>query len=72
MVGCVQIEIQQLNFRLSYNDIKLFLAIAQSLPSLDKKKENRDSHRSHGDGKEMDGKGNLGMHGTCTLTYSVQ
>ena len=29
-----QIEVQQLNFRLSYNDVKLFLAIAQSLPNL--------------------------------------
>ena len=29
-----QVEIQQLNFRLSYNDIKLFLAIAQSLPPM--------------------------------------
>ncbi len=29
-----QVEVRQLNFRLSYNDIKLFLAIAQSLPPL--------------------------------------
>ena len=29
-----KVEIQQLNFRLSYNDIKLFMAIAQSLSTL--------------------------------------
>ena len=28
---------EQLSFRLSYNDLKLFLAIAQSLPSLESK-----------------------------------
>ena len=36
-----QFEIQQLNFRLSYNDIKLFLAIAQSLPTLDNGNQER-------------------------------
>lgn len=30
----MKIHIQQLNFRLSYNDIKLFMAIAQSLSTL--------------------------------------
>jgi len=35
LLATSQIEIQQLNFRLSYNDIKLFLAIAQSLPNFD-------------------------------------
>ena len=49
---------QQLNFRLSYNDIKLFLAIAQSLPSL-KGQDYRESDarkNSRKKEKEVDGK----------------
>ena len=30
----LKVEFKQLNVRLSYNDLKLFLAIAQSLPPL--------------------------------------
>ena len=35
--SCSQVDVEQLSFRLSYNDLKLFLAIAQSLPSLESK-----------------------------------
>ena len=44
---CVQVEIEQLNFRLSYNDIKLFLAIAQSLPSLESKEQRPDALKKY-------------------------
>ena len=43
----LQVEVEQLNFRLSYNDIKLFLAIAQSLPSLESKEPRLDPLKRH-------------------------
>ena len=61
----LEVEVQQLNFRLSYNDIKLFLAIAQSLPSMGERQDHtsmgeRQSHREqhgnrNGKQKEVDG-----------------
>jgi hypothetical protein len=43
----MQVEIEQLSFRLSYNDIKLFLAIAQSLPNLESKESRPDSLKKY-------------------------
>ena len=43
----IQVEIEQLSFRLSYNDIKLFLAIAQSLPNLESKEPRPDSLKKY-------------------------
>ena len=43
----MQVEIEQLSFRLSYNDIKLFLAIAQSLPNLETKEPRPDSLKKY-------------------------
>lgn len=57
-LSCLQISIQQLNFRLSYNDIKLFVAIAQSLPSFgSEKREPRPK-------QELDGE--QGMEKACS------
>ena len=55
---CVQVEIEQLNFRLSYNDIKLFLAIAQSLPSLESKEQRPDALKKY----EKEIKGEIFYH----------
>ena len=58
MPQVVEVEVQQLNFRLSYNDIKLFLAIAQSLPSLGDRQHQHKDHRGNGRNdkkKEVDG-----------------
>lgn len=43
-----------MSFRLSYNDIKLFLAIAQSLPNLESKEPRSDSLKKYQ--KEIKGK----------------
>ena len=52
---CWQVEIEQLNFRLSYNDLKLFLAIAQSLPSLESREQRPDALKKYE--REVKGKG---------------
>ena len=57
----LEVEVQQLNFRLSYNDIKLFLAIAQSLPSLGETRDSRGGGVAGGGARngrktEVDGK----------------
>ena len=57
-LSCLQISIQQLNFRLSYNDIKLFVAIAQSLPSFSSEK------REPRPKQELDGE--QGMEKACS------
>lgn len=61
MPQVLEVEVQQLNFRLSYNDIKLFLAIAQSLPSLGERQDGREGRAGGGVNrksrqKEVDGK----------------
>lgn len=50
---------QQLNFRLSYNDIKLFLGILQSMPSLERRSHKESFAKAKE--KEVDGMGEFGV-----------
>ena len=63
LYNCLQVEIEQLSFRLSYNDIKLFLAIAQSLPNLESKEPRPDSLKKY----EKEIKGTSRIEGFCCI-----